>query len=76
MRTNILSGDTAFRRAYLRAVIDRVEVDDAEIRIRGRRTVLERLVMGGGATPAGAPSFVREWRTGKDSNSYVCKIFG
>lgn len=41
---------------YLRSVIDQVEVDDAEIRIHGRRDVLERLVMGGGATPAGVPS--------------------
>ena len=62
MRENVLSGDTAFRRAYLRAVIDKVEVDDSEIRIHGRKTVLERLVMGGGAAPAGVPSFVREWR--------------
>ena len=43
MRTNVLSGDTPFRRAYIRSVIDQVEVDDAEIRIIGRRTVLERL---------------------------------
>jgi len=41
---------------YLRSIIDQVEVDDAEIRIHGRRDVLERPVMGGGATPAGVPS--------------------
>jgi site-specific DNA recombinase len=46
------------RRAYLCAVIDQVEVDDAEIRIIGRKTVLERLAMGGGSTPSGVPSFV------------------
>lgn len=68
MRDNVLSGDTAFRRAWLRSVIDKVEVDDTEIRIHGRRTVLERLVMGGGAAPAAVPSFVREWRARKDSN--------
>jgi hypothetical protein len=68
MRDNVLSGDTAFRRAWLRSVIDKVEVDDAEIRIHGRRTVLERLVMGGGAAPAGVPSFVREWRAGDDED--------
>ena len=72
MRQNVLSGDTAFRRAYLRAVIDKVEVDDAEIRIHGRKTVLERLVMGGGAAPAGVPSFVREWRPSVDeTDNYV-----
>lgn len=32
MRGNVLSGDTAFRRAWLRSVIDKVEVDDAENR--------------------------------------------
>ncbi|NEJ60762.1 recombinase family protein [Rhizobium leguminosarum] len=69
MRTNVLTGETPFRRAYIRSVIDQVEVDDTEIRIHGRRAVLERLVMGGGATPAGVPSFVRKWRTRRDSNS-------
>jgi hypothetical protein len=69
MRTNVLTGDTPFRRAYIRSVIDQVEVDDAEIRIIGRRTTLERLVMGGGAAPAGVPSFVRKWRARRDSNS-------
>ena len=58
MRENVKSGPIPFRRAYLRAVIDEVEVDDAEIRIHGRKSVLERLVMGGGASPAGVPSFV------------------
>ncbi len=68
MRQNVLTGDMSFRRSYLRAVIDKVEVGDTEIRIHGRRTVLERLVMGGGAAPAGVPSFVREWRARNDSN--------
>jgi site-specific DNA recombinase len=68
MRTNVLTGDIPFRRTWLRAMIDNVEVDDTEIRIHGRRTVLERLVMGGGAAPAGVPSFVRKWRTQHDSN--------
>jgi site-specific DNA recombinase len=68
MRTNVLTGETPFRRAYIRAMVDQVEVDDEEIRIIGRRTVLERLVMGGGVVPAGVPSFVRKWRTRHDSN--------
>jgi hypothetical protein len=68
MRANILNGEIPFRRAYIRSLIDQVEVDDSEIRIHGRRSVLERLVMGGGAAPAGVPSFVRKWRARKDSN--------
>jgi len=51
MRAKVLTGDTPFRRAYIRSMVDQVEVDDAEIRIIGRRTVLERLVMSGGAGP-------------------------
>ncbi|MVS99812.1 recombinase family protein [Devosia marina] len=69
MRANICDGPVPFRRAYLRAMIDNVEVDDTEIRIHGRKTVLERLVMGSGATAAGVPSFVRKWRARRDSNS-------
>ncbi len=68
MRENVTNGPIHFLRAYMRAVINQVEVDDAEIRIHGRKSVLERLVMGGGATPAGVPSFVRKWRTRQDSN--------
>jgi site-specific DNA recombinase len=68
MRSNVLTGDAPFRRAYLRSVIDRVEVDDAEIRIIGRKSVLERLIMGGGNTPSGVPSFVPKWRVRQDSN--------
>ncbi|MEO5322930.1 hypothetical protein PV773_06370 [Mesorhizobium sp. CC13] len=30
MRGNVLSGDTPFRRAWLRSIIDGVEVDDTE----------------------------------------------
>jgi len=60
MRANVLIGETPFRRAYIRSMVDQVEVDDAEIRIVGRRTVLERLVIGGGASPAEVPQFYSE----------------
>jgi len=56
-----------FRRSYLRAVIDQVEVDDDEVRIHRRHDVLERPVMRGVATAA-VPSFVRKYRAGRDSN--------
>jgi site-specific DNA recombinase len=70
MRLNVMTGDTPFRRAYIRSVIDQVEVDDNEIRIWGRKGVLERLVAAsGGSGPAGVPSFVRKWRARRDSNS-------
>ncbi|MBB3979410.1 hypothetical protein GGQ64_004652 [Rhizobium azooxidifex] len=54
-----------FRRAWLRSVTDGVEVDDTEIRFHGRKTMLERLVMGGGAASAGLPGILR---AGQDSD--------
>ncbi|CAH0343219.1 hypothetical protein RHI9324_04952 [Rhizobium sp. CECT 9324] len=63
MRDNVANGPIPFRRAYLRATIDGAEVDDTEIRIHGRKSILERMVMGGGISPAGVPSFVRKWRS-------------
>ena len=75
MRSNILDGEAASRRAYLRSVIDRVEVDETEVRIVGRNSVLEGLVMGGGAAGRSA-QFVRKWRAVKDrsANSYVIEL--
>ncbi len=67
MRENVLSGDTAFRRAYLRAVSDKVKIDDREIRIYGRRGRPRTPRDGRRAVPAGVPS-VRDWRARRDSN--------
>lgn len=65
MREHLASGDIAFRKAYLGSLVDRVEVDDREVRICGRKDVLEQLVTGG-AKPAGIArkavrSFVPDW---------------
>jgi site-specific DNA recombinase len=68
MRRNVLTGDTPFRRAYIRSVIDQIEVDDTEIRRVGRKTVLERFVAGGGVASAGVPSFGLKWLPEQDSN--------
>jgi hypothetical protein len=62
MRQNLTSGAVQFRKAYLRAIIDRVEVDDTVIRIVGRKDVLEQAVLAGGPPP-GVRSFVRKWRS-------------
>ena len=48
-------------KAHLGSLIDRVEVDDRDIRICGRKDVLEECVIGG-AKPTGAVrSSVRDW---------------
>ena len=69
MRQNLRSGEAPFRKAYLRSVVGRIEVDDGEIRIMGRKDVLERAVSSGGMPlPQQVRGFVREWRTRQDSN--------
>ena len=60
-----------YRRDYLRALAQRVEVDAKEVRIMGSKSVLLRtLVAASSAKTAGfgVPSFVPKWRARKDSN--------
>ena len=70
LREQLQNGDPAFPRAYLNLLIDQVEVDDAEVRIRGPKSALAAAASGKLPKPLdGVPSFVREWRTRRDSNS-------
>jgi site-specific DNA recombinase len=68
MRENLRTGSMPFRKAYLRSLIDVIEVDDAHIRIRGRKDVLEKAVIASqpGAEPRSQMS--TSWRTRHDSN--------
>ncbi|MBX9590131.1 MAG: zinc ribbon domain-containing protein [Hyphomonadaceae bacterium] len=68
MREKLTTGAVPFRKAYLGTLVDRVEVDDREIRIVGRKDVLEQAVLANGGPVQGVRSFVRKWRTGQDSN--------
>ena len=45
MRENFASGSIPFRKAYLQSLIDVIEVDDIQIRIKGSKDVLERAVL-------------------------------
>ena len=49
MRDRLTTGEIPFRKAYLGSIVDRVEVDDDEIRIVGRKDVLEQAVLANGA---------------------------
>lgn len=68
MRENLTSGSTPFRKAYLRTLIDVIEVDDSQIRIRDRKDILEKAVLASrnGADPRSQMS--TKWRAGRDSN--------
>ncbi len=69
MRERLTSGEIPFRKAYLGAIIDSVEVGAGRIRIFGRKDALEQAVASG-LDPAmpGVRTFVRRWRTRQDSN--------
>ena len=77
MRERLTSGEVPFRKAYLGSIVDRVEVDDREIRIVGRKDVLEQSVLANGGPTPGVRSFVRSWRAGRirthDPRSVVCR---
>lgn len=68
MRENISTGEIPFRKAYLRSLIDAVEVGDRIIRIHGSKTTLERAVLADYAKHPGVRGFVRNWRIREDSN--------
>jgi site-specific DNA recombinase len=68
MRERLTTGGISFRKAYVRSIIDRIEVGDHQIRIRGRKDVLEHAVFANGDSTPGVRSFGRRWRTRQDSN--------
>ena len=63
MREKLTSGEIPFRKAYIGSIVDRIEVDDHQIRILGRKDVLEQAVLANGGPTPGVHSFVRNWRT-------------
>jgi hypothetical protein len=61
------SGEVPFRKAYLSAILDRVEMYDGVIRIIGQKDVLEEAVMHEGGPCPGFAVFVQlaEWGSAK-----------
>ena len=45
VRENFVSGSVPFRKAYLRSLIDVIEVDDHQVRIKGSKDLLEKAVL-------------------------------
>ena len=68
MRAKLATGDVPFRKAYLGAIVDRIEVGDDVVRIVGRKDVLEHAVLANGPPVPGVRSFVRKWRSLGESN--------
>ena len=69
LRVKLLDGPIAMRKAYLQAIVDRIEVDDQEIRVFGRKDrLLNQLVSGRPKPSSKVLSFGRQWRPQGDSN--------
>jgi DNA invertase Pin-like site-specific DNA recombinase len=67
MREKFTAGSVPFRKAYLQSLIDVVEVDDNQVRVKGSKEVLERAVLAGQAAEPGSQMSTR-WRARADSN--------
>jgi site-specific DNA recombinase len=68
MRERITVGEVPFRKAYIQSVVDRIEVDDNEIRIIGSKATLEQVIASRENALQGVRRCVPKWRTRHDSN--------
>lgn len=67
MREKLTKGDVPFRKAYLGSLVDRIEVDDRQVRIIGRTEILEQAALANGDMPR-VHGFVPKWRPRQDLN--------
>jgi site-specific DNA recombinase len=68
MREKMTGGEIPFRKAYIGAIVDRIEVDESTVRIIGQKDALEHGVLNHSAPSFGVRSFVRKWRSLGESN--------
>ena len=69
MRENFSTGSVPFRKAYLHSLIDCIEVDDAQIRVKGSKDLLEKAVLASQNGEAWCSQMSTKWRARRDSNS-------
>ena len=69
MRENFTAGSVPFRKAYLQSLIDVIEVDDHQIRIKGSKDVLEKAVLASPHPESWCSQTSTRWRARRDSNS-------
>ena len=68
MREKLDEGDIQARKAYLRSVVSRIEVDDQCVRLIGEKADLADVIAGRQTGAGNVRGFVRSWRTRHDSN--------
>ncbi|HTV31288.1 MAG TPA: recombinase family protein [Xanthobacteraceae bacterium] len=69
MRENFSDGSVPFRKAYLQSLIDVIEVDDQQVRIKGSKDLLEKAVLASQSGQPGCSQMSTRWRARRDSNS-------
>ena len=69
MRENFTTGSVPFRKAYLQSLIDVIEVDDHQIRIKGSKDLLEKAVLASRSDRIWCSQMSTRWRARRDSNS-------
>jgi site-specific DNA recombinase len=68
MQESFSTGSIPFRKAYLRALVDVVEVDDHQVRIKGNKDLLEKAILAQNTQPP-CSQMSTKWRARRDSNS-------
>ncbi len=68
MREKLDEGDIQARKAYLRSVVSRIEVDDQCVRLIGEKADLADVIAGRQTGAGNVRGFVRSWRARNDSN--------
>src|SRR5262249_38629992 len=69
IRENFSTGSVPFRKAYLQALINVIEVDDHRIRIKGSKDLLEKAVLASQNGQNGCSQMSTSWRGRRDWNS-------
>jgi len=62
MRENFSTGSIPFRKAYLQALINVIEVDDHQVRIKGSKELLEKAVLASQNGQPGCSQMSTRWR--------------
>jgi site-specific DNA recombinase len=69
MREKFSTGSVPFRKAYLQALINVIEIDDHHVRIKGSKDLLEKAVLTSQNGRSGCSQMSTRWRARRDSNS-------
>ena len=74
MRDKIDNGDLQAKKAFLRAFISEICVDDEKTSIIGNKAKLAAIIAGQNTGNANVSSFVRKWRAGQDEDDSIYTI--